>query len=62
MNEPAPFNLVSLAALSSGRCNALPGGAVRWFDTRPLRPARPGYANHIDDGAERHYTEECQPT
>ena len=23
----------------------LPGGAVRWFDTRPLRPVRPGYAN-----------------
>jgi hypothetical protein len=42
--------------------NALPGGAVCWFDTRPLRPARPGYANHIDDGAERHYTEERQPT
>jgi hypothetical protein len=39
-----------------------PGGAVRWFDTRPLRSARPGYADHIDDGAERHYTEECQPT
>jgi hypothetical protein len=36
--------------------------AVRWFDTRPLRPARPGHANHIDDSAERHYTEECQPT
>ena len=26
--------------------------------TAPLR----GYGNHIDDSAERHYTEECQPT
>jgi hypothetical protein len=40
----------------------LPGGTVRWFDTRPLRPARPGYANHMDDSAERHYTKECQPS
>ena len=28
----------------------------------PLRAARPGYGNHIDDSAEGHYTEECQPT
>jgi hypothetical protein len=26
------------------------------------RAARPGYGNHIDDSAERHYTEEGQPT
>jgi hypothetical protein len=40
----------------------LPGGAVRWFGTRPLRPAGPGYGNKMDDSAERHYTEECQQT
>jgi hypothetical protein len=40
----------------------LPDGAVLWLDTRLLRPARPGHANHIHDRAERHYTEECQPT
>jgi hypothetical protein len=40
----------------------LPGGAVRWFGTRPLRPAGPGYGNNMDDSAERHYTEECQQT
>jgi hypothetical protein len=26
----------------------------------PQRPARPDCANHMDDTAERHYTEECQ--
>jgi hypothetical protein len=52
--------LSSLLPVSADR--HLPGGAVRWFDTRPLRPVRPGYANQMDDSAERHYTEECQQT
>jgi hypothetical protein len=60
MNEPR--HLTPLAIPSSGRCDALPGGAVRWFVTRPLRPAGPGYGNNMDDTAERHYTEECQQT
>ena len=40
----------------------LSGGAFRWFDTRPLQPVRLDYANHMDDSAERHYTEGCQQT
>src|ERR1700746_2641111 len=48
--------------LPVGADRHLPGGAVRWFDARPLRPVRPDYAKHIDDTAERHYTEECQQT
>jgi len=31
-----------------------------WTLWRPLRPARPDCAKHMDDTAERHYTEECQ--
>jgi hypothetical protein len=42
--------------------NLLADGAVRWFDTRPVWPARPGYANNMDDSADSHYTEECQQT
>jgi hypothetical protein len=38
--------------------NLLADGAVRWFDTRPFRPARPGYANNMDDSADSHYTED----
>ena len=48
--------------LPVGADRHLPGGAVRWFDARPLRPVRPDYAKHIDDTAERYYTEECQQT
>ena len=48
--------------LPVGADRHLPGGAVRWFDAWPLRPVRPDYAKHIDDTAERHYTEECQQT
>jgi hypothetical protein len=32
------------------------------FTGRPLRPGRPGYDNNLDDSAEDHHTEECQPT
>ncbi len=46
--------------LPVGADRYLPGGAVRWFDARPLRPVRPDCAKHMDDTAERHYTEECQ--
>jgi hypothetical protein len=52
-------NSISLAVLSSGRCDPLADRAVGWFDTRPLRPARPGYANNMDDSADNHYAEEC---
>jgi len=38
----------------------LPGGAVRWFDARPLRPPRPDCVKQMDDSTERHYTKECQ--
>jgi len=44
--------------LPVGADRHLPGGAVR----RPLRPVRPDCAKHMDDTAERHYTEECQQT
>ena len=30
----------------------LPGGAVRRFDAKPLRPVRPDCAKHMDDTAE----------
>jgi hypothetical protein len=50
-----------LASDVPGRCDRhLPGGAVCWFDARPLRPAPPDCVKHTDDSAERHYTEECQ--
>jgi hypothetical protein len=42
--------------------SAYPDGASRWFDTRPLPTACLDCGNHIDDSAEGHYTEECQPT
>jgi hypothetical protein len=56
------IDLISRPSIASREGVRLPDGAVRWFDTRPLPPARPGHANHIDDSAERHYTKECQPT
>ena len=37
-------------------------GMFPWFDARPLRPVRPYCAKHMDDSAERPYTEECQQT
>jgi len=33
-----------------------------WLVRHSLRPVRPDCANHMNDGAERHYTEECQQT
>jgi hypothetical protein len=45
--------------LAVGADRQLPGGAV---DARPLRQVRPDCAKHMDDTAERHYTEECQQT
>jgi len=51
-----------------GRSSLLTVGAdsyparVRLFDARPLRPARPDCAKHMDDSTERHYTEERQQT
>jgi hypothetical protein len=48
--------------LSVGSDRHLPGGAVRRFDAKPLRPVRPDCAKHMDDTAERHYAEECQQT
>jgi hypothetical protein len=44
----------------SVRYRHLPGRAVRWFDARPLRPARRYCAKDMEDRAERHYTEQCQ--
>src|SRR5215831_13458346 len=40
--------------LPAGADRHLPGGAVRWFDARRLRPARPDSAKDMDDRAERH--------
>jgi hypothetical protein len=48
--------------LSVGADRHLPGGAVRRFDAKPLRPVRPDCAKHMDDTAERHDAEECQQT
>jgi hypothetical protein len=48
--------------LSVGADRHLPGGAVRGFDARPLRPPRPDCAKQMDDAAERHHTEEYQQT
>ena len=52
--------MMGRSSLAAGADRHLSGGAVRWFDARPLRPARPDCAKHMDDTAERHYTEECQ--
>src|SRR5262249_42580479 len=54
--------MMGRSSLAAGADRHLSGGAVRWFDARPLRPARPDCAKHMDDTAERHHTEECQRT
>src|SRR5215471_18720744 len=54
--------MMGRSSLAAGADRHLSGGAVRWFDARPLRPARSDCAKHMDDTAERHHTEECQRT
>jgi hypothetical protein len=58
----APVMKGRSSLLPVGADRHLPGGAVRRFDARPLRPVRPDWAKHMDDTAERHYTEKCQQT
>src|SRR5262249_25211441 len=47
--------MMGRSSLAAGADRHLSGGAGRWFDARPLRPARPDCAKHMDDTAERLY-------
>ena len=54
--------MMGRSSLAAGADRHLAGGVVCLFDAKPLRPASPDCAKHMDDSAERRYTEECQQT